>query len=448
MRMKSISLLAATMSAAVVCGARAAPGPDVTFADMGGISSYGAVGDTYGYALGSWTCNIGTQNLKWGTSWGGTPALAMNAYRLHDGRLVQVGMSWVKYSCCAAVSSSICGTCNGTGGSWLGVGCRDVYSSSYNGGQSRLGPRSGINAYTGFLGPVNSSTGNAIYKRLQVPQREMAGYGSALFFAEGVYVAPDDAEAGNWHNNVSHKRVNINLSTYAMTENGSMQIGVPTIQSWRDHGLGWNIPDPRVVIGIADVPGEGRFYYAEKVSDLGNGEWRYDYAIFNQNSDRAGGSFEVPIPNGVSVSNTGFHYVQYHSGEAYSNDTWTVTTSGGAVRWSSPQTFAQNANTNALRWGMMYNFWFTANVGPADGQATLGLFKPGTPTSLALSLRVPADVPCRADFNGDGQVDFFDYLDFVAAFNDEDPSADFNGDGQVDFFDYLDFVEAFDEGCD
>ena len=54
---------------------------------------------------------------------------------------------------------------------------------------------------------------------------------------------------------------------------------------------------------------------------------------------------------------------------------------------------------------------------------------------------------CSADFNGDGQVDFFDYLDFVAAFAADDPSADFNGDGQVDFFDYLDFVAAFADGC-
>ena len=53
---------------------------------------------------------------------------------------------------------------------------------------------------------------------------------------------------------------------------------------------------------------------------------------------------------------------------------------------------------------------------------------------------------CPADWNGDGQVDFFDYLDFVQDFNDD--NADFNGDGQTDFFDYLDFVQAFDEGCD
>ena len=61
---------------------------------------------------------------------------------------------------------------------------------------------------------------------------------------------------------------------------------------------------------------------------------------------------------------------------------------------------------------------------------------------------IPDECECAADFNGDGQVDFFDYLDFVQAFDNEDPSADFNGDGQVDFFDYLDFVQAFDEGCE
>jgi hypothetical protein len=54
---------------------------------------------------------------------------------------------------------------------------------------------------------------------------------------------------------------------------------------------------------------------------------------------------------------------------------------------------------------------------------------------------------CPADFNDDGAADFFDYLDFVAAFDAESGSADFNGDSAVDFFDYLDFVAAFDVGC-
>ena len=56
-------------------------------------------------------------------------------------------------------------------------------------------------------------------------------------------------------------------------------------------------------------------------------------------------------------------------------------------------------------------------------------------------------IRCAADFNGDGIVDFFDYLDFVAAFSANAPAADFNGDSVIDFFDYLDFVAAFAAGC-
>jgi hypothetical protein len=54
---------------------------------------------------------------------------------------------------------------------------------------------------------------------------------------------------------------------------------------------------------------------------------------------------------------------------------------------------------------------------------------------------------CDADFNADGTVDFFDYLDFASAFDADAPAADFNHNQVVDFFDYLDFVAAFDVGC-
>jgi hypothetical protein len=54
---------------------------------------------------------------------------------------------------------------------------------------------------------------------------------------------------------------------------------------------------------------------------------------------------------------------------------------------------------------------------------------------------------CRADFDANGQVDFFDYLDFVNAYSSEAPGSDFNRDGQTDAFDYLNFAQAFDAGC-
>ena len=58
---------------------------------------------------------------------------------------------------------------------------------------------------------------------------------------------------------------------------------------------------------------------------------------------------------------------------------------------------------------------------------------------------------CRADFNGDNFLDFFDYIDYVTCFEDgtcpPGKTADFNGDDFADFFDYDDFVAAFEAGC-
>lgn len=365
--------------------------PDVIYADCSNVSTYGPVGSMYAYALASTTCNIGGATLLWGTSNNGTPALAMNAYRIFDGRLEQIGQGWVKHSCCAA-AGSLCGTCTGGGGQQLGAGCSDVYGSGYNGGQSRLGPRSQINAFTGNITPAPSDSGSQIYKRLQVEQADMmlSNYPGAQFLIEGVYVGSDDAASGNGYNNASYRMASISQSNFDMSMLDSMQVGVPAIYAWHDHGNGLNAPDNSVHVQEVDVPGEGIFHLASKVTDNGNGTWRFDYAVYNLNSDRAGASFSVPI-GAATVTNVGFHDVQYHSGEPYDNTDWIVTNDGTTITWSSPQTFAENANSNALRWGTMYNFWFTSDVGPDDEPAdvTLGLFKPGTPTSVTATADVP-----------------------------------------------------------
>lgn len=54
---------------------------------------------------------------------------------------------------------------------------------------------------------------------------------------------------------------------------------------------------------------------------------------------------------------------------------------------------------------------------------------------------------CRADVNGDGELDFFDFLAFQNLFAMGDPLADFNNDGALDFFDFLAFQNAFAAGC-
>ncbi len=87
------------------------------------------------------------------------------------------------------------------------------------------------------------------------------------------------------------------------------------------------------------------------------------------------------------------------------------------------------------------------SINPATGAATvvgptLGLFG----ANYGMAARAVVNV-CAADFNSDGTLDFFDYLDFVAAFSSNQAAADFNGDTVIDFFDYLDFVAAFSSGC-
>ncbi len=420
---------------------------DVTLQTINGTTNYGVVGTVRAYAYDSHTCNIGPVNLTWAN--GGTPAYAMNLFRIYDGRLQQIGLGFCKMACCAAAGAG-CGTCNGVGGGQLGSGCKDVYSSGYNGGQSRLASRSSINGYTGAVGAYSGATGSAVFKRMQVEQSALVtsagGFPGARYFAEGVYTATDEVDGSAAQlNNATYRPVTINQTTFNMDVQGTAETGVAAIYAWRNHGLGLGVVDPTVNIQIVDVPDEGRFYVGQKVTPLAGGRYRYDYAIYNLNSHRSGGSFVVPVPNGVTVTGQGFSDVNYHSGEVYDNTDWIMNTGTGNVTWSSPQTFAQNANSNALRWGTMYNYWFEADSAPISRTAGMGLFRPGFPANLYFNIQAPS---CRADFNLDSNADFFDYLDFVQAFSENQASSDFNHDGTINFFDYLDYVEAFNVSCD
>jgi hypothetical protein len=72
----------------------------------------------------------------------------------------------------------------------------------------------------------------------------------------------------------------------------------------------------------------------------------------------------------------------------------------------------------------------------AADAGTASIFSNTTPGAL-----------CAADFNADGFVDFFDWSDFVAAFDIGNAGADFNADGFIDFFDFNDYAAAFEAGC-
>lgn len=54
---------------------------------------------------------------------------------------------------------------------------------------------------------------------------------------------------------------------------------------------------------------------------------------------------------------------------------------------------------------------------------------------------------CRADLDGDGELTFFDFVEFQNLFAAGDPRADFDGDGELTFFDFLTFQNEFAAGC-
>ncbi len=443
-------------------------GPDVIVGDLIDLGSYGAVGGISAFSIGTTSCNIGDANILWVANNNQHPVIGQNYYRIENNRMEMIGMSWLKHGF-TALTQNLCGTCSGQGGAVLGVGCSDPYTASLNGSQSNLGPRSHINATTGFYPyPFTSpgagymvppSAAATIGRRLQVLTTDM-GHANAVYIGETQYVTADDAtfvdtQPGpfqntrhNGINNVSYRRINpagtsftIGSTTYSTVR---MQ---PAIKAWQ-------ALDPSVVVNSYDVLENTntvcRYWVGAKVVDNGNGTWTYNYIIMNVNSDRSGAGFSVPLSN-VTVTSPFSRLPVYHSGEAVTmNAAWVNTVGSTEVSWSTPQTFAQNANSSALRWSTSATFAFTANTPPTTGTATMNLFKPGTAGPIAMTnLPVPsAGAPdCAADFNNDGSVDFFDYLDFVDAFSANDPSADFNGDSSIDFFDYLDFVDAFSIGC-
>lgn len=360
-------------------------GPDAVVMDVVGNQYWATIDGISAYSFGSDILNKGDSPLPWN----GQVGIAQNAYRLKNSRFEQIGMSWVKVVGAVATDSVYC-NCIPPGSPALGIGCSDVYEATTNGSQPFLGPRSAVNAHTGTIPSLGGSVANALERRLQVPVSDLdpALNLGALYFAEIQLISPFDINAGNSYNNSSHEPRTVQffsqIGTFAFVTNGTTIAQLPAI-------FAWSAADPSVNIITVDVPDEGLFYVASHASEDGAGTWQYEYAIFNLNSHRSARSFSVPVPQGITVSDIGFHDVDYHSGEPYDGTDWVGVHENGAVTWST-QSYDENPNANALRWGTLYNFRFDADAPPAATTATIELFRPGDPNTISVTTRAPAFV--------------------------------------------------------
>src|SRR5207249_2877674 len=115
-------------------------------------------------------------------------------------------------------------------------------------------------------------------------------------------------------------------------------------------------------------------------------------ALYNYNLDRSIQSFSVPLGAGANLSNIGFHAPPQEPGwandgtfnnQGYSSTPWAVTQASDSITWNT-ETFAQNQNANAIRFGTLYTFEFYADSPPQSANAIVGYFKTGAPMTVAI----------------------------------------------------------------
>lgn len=443
-------------------------GPDVIVGAIPDVARY-APGtfnsvEYASYAIGTTSCNIGTTQLQWQPMPSTLhPTIPQNMYRYANGRFEQIGLSWIKHGFCA-LQQTLCGTCIPAGSGCptvLGVGCSDPYTASLNGDQADLKSRRGVNASTGSFGSnytdpsAETTEPTSLRERLRVRRSDLdpTTNPGAQYFVEGQYAHPDDAAGGNDDNNCSYRKVTVGSTWsttqgYALTLTGSTFQQQPAINAWQTI-------QSDVSTREYDVAGDGRFIFAYRTSDNGNGTWHYEYAVFNLNSHRSGGSFSVPVPAGVVVTNIGFKSPEYHSGDqkagtaGYNQNTpWSASVSNGMITWSGVP-FATDQSANAIRWSSMFNFRFDANQPPQAASATLGLFRPVTSTSTATAVSMLSRGPSAppppsnpSDLNNDGVVNGADLAALLGNWGNSG-SGDVDASGVVDGADLAALLSAW-----
>ncbi len=314
--------------------------------------------------------NVGTTDVPWYTKFSGVfppynndqhPFLVWNMYRLAGGALEQIGVSPLKHA-----FVSVNANCGCAGGNILWVGCEDTYGTGTNDSTGSLGPRSEIMPFTGYWqrcqsifdvncdGVQNSAPAraNPMDRRMAVLESELTTAG-ATYYVDSWYVVRDDI---NIFNTMGWRAV------VPTPPGGSWTFALTTplatgavIDQW----VNPSSPGPNAQ--SVDVATKfGRLRLAVRATDLGAGQWRYEYALMNFDFEPRIKSFALPLPAGASVSNVGFHDVDQNGATD-----WTPTVGATSITWQAPSV------TAAQDWSTLFNFRFTVNAAPtAAGGAT------------------------------------------------------------------------------
>ena len=381
------------------------PGPDVIVGDLPAMQQFGTAGTQVGLGIATTSCNAGTVDLDWfALPQTDHPVIPQNLYRMsaganNDERFEQIGQSWLKHAFAALTQDACNFGCNGVGGSHLGSGCSDPYSASLNATQTGLGSRGWVNPFTGDYPSTANNHGGHTHDgvshrvRVEIDDLNQDLNQGATYFGEAQYVTPheytwcqDHPGQCNMYNNVSYRQFMVSgTSNFSFSPLGNTIWRRPAISAWSGTGAFLSQIEP-------DPGNDGIWFIGYKVSNPSPGLWHYEYALYNENLDRGIQSFSVPLGLGANISNIDFHAPPQEPGWAndgtennhgYSSAPWAVAEDASSVTWST-ETFAQNQNANAIRWGTLYNFRFDCDQPPQAANATIGFFKTGSPMTVAI----------------------------------------------------------------
>lgn len=395
MRRTIMAVSLASLVVMTVSQAHAAAGPDVIigFVDDGREDS--RVGSKVGLTASTNACSIGTEPVSWRRlSDHRHPAITVNLYRLADGRMEQLAASWVKHGffatnqeACAGLSEVPMPCLPGSGGDELRPGCSDYYSEDLNSDPNLLGPRSKINPTTGVFDGAKAQdlTGyptSTPTERILIVEESILGTANARYFVEAHYIASDDATALNSRNNVTYREVTPILRAGRwVLKNASDETRLqPAISAWAAAGA--KLSETTVDEG----PVKAHVIVGSKATQLADGKYRYDYLVYNMNSEAAIGRFEVPARSVEGPS------VEFRaggpSGEIWSTAPWTPLVRPGSVSWSTAAASA-NPKANAIRWGSAYGFSFVSTAAPVDREATVSRFGAAASPSFKAAVIAP-----------------------------------------------------------
>jgi len=386
------------------------PGPDIIVGDLPNMIQIDSAGTQVGLGVATTSCNNGDQPVNfYALPNTDHPFFPQNLYRMSGGadnrqRFEQIGQSWIKHAFGASEDDLCdfgCNTNNCTTFSQLCPGCADPYLADENGWWDLLGSRAWVNPFTGFFvsdpDPTNH-TGHAhdgVSHRIRVNVSDLnttLNQGAA-YFVESQYLDPLEytwcqTHPGecNMYNNASYRHFLVSGTTNFTFSPLDQTVRMhPAITAWTGATVNQIEPEPG---------NDGIWFMGYKVTNPTPGVYHYEYALYNQNLDRSIQSFSVPLGAGTNLSNIGFHAPPQEPGwandgtlnnQGYSSTPWDNDYQLGntSITWNC-ETFAQNQNANAIRFGTLYNFRFDADQPPQTINATVGFFKTGSPITVEI----------------------------------------------------------------